>query len=57
MSELEDIVWTAYNLKKKVQSCILNVYKTTKLEFITHEEAHDSFGSKGKTNAALTLGI
>lgn len=26
-------------------------------EFITHEEAHDMFGSKGKTNAALTLGI
>ena len=40
-----------------MQSCILNVYKITKLEFITHEEAHDSFGSKGKTNAALALGI
>ena len=58
MSELEDIVWTAYNLKKtKKQSCILNVYKITKLEFMTHDEAHDCFGSKGKTNAALTLGI
>lgn len=26
-------------------------------EFITHEEGHDMFGSKGKTNAGLTLGI
>lgn len=26
-------------------------------EFMTHDEAYDSFGSKGKTNAALTLGI
>lgn len=26
-------------------------------EFMTHQEAHDSFGSKCKTNAALTLGI
>lgn len=26
-------------------------------EFMTHDEAHDCFGSKGKTNAALTLGI
>jgi hypothetical protein len=26
-------------------------------EFITHEQAHDMFGSKGKTNSALTLGI
>ena len=25
-------------------------------EFMTHDEAHDCFGSKGKTNAALTLG-
>lgn len=40
-----------------MQSCILNVYKITKLEFMTHDEAHDCFGSKGKTNAALTLGI
>ena len=38
-----------------MQSCILNVYKITKLEFMTHDEAHDCFGSKGKTNAALTL--
>lgn len=26
-------------------------------EFMTHQEARDSFGSKGKTNAALSLGI
>ena len=26
-------------------------------EFMTHQEAHDSFGSKFKTNAALSLGI
>ena len=26
-------------------------------EFMTHQEAHDSFGSKCKTNAALSLGI
>lgn len=26
-------------------------------EFMTHQEAHDSFGSKGKTNAGLALGI
>lgn len=26
-------------------------------EFITHEEAHNMFGSKSKTNAALTTGI
>ena len=26
-------------------------------EFMTHQEAHDSFGSKGKTNAAIALGI
>lgn len=26
-------------------------------EFLTMSEAEDKFGSKGKTNAALTLGI
>ena len=26
-------------------------------EFLTMEEAEDKFGKKGKTNAALTLGI
>ena len=26
-------------------------------EFITHEQAHDMFGSKSRTNAALTTGI